>query len=230
MTDSETAASDGDSGKDGDSNGESSENGDGNADSEDRPSLAEQRGVDGHVYQPAEDSALLAEAAIDDMTDPERVLEVGTGSGWVAEQVAGETDACVVGSDLNPHACRQARDRGVAAVRADLVAPFAADSVDAVLFNPPYLPTDPDNEWGDWMEHALSGGEDGRRLIRPFLADVGRILRPGGAVYLLVSSLTGYEVVVDLAREASFEIEELRQESYPFEVLSVLRLTAVDLS
>ncbi|MFB6233167.1 MAG: HemK2/MTQ2 family protein methyltransferase, partial [Haloarculaceae archaeon] len=130
------------------------------SDDADRPSLAEQRGVDGHVYQPAEDSALLAKAAIDDMTAPERVLEVGTGSGWVAEQIASDTEARVVGSDLNPHACRQARERGVEAARADLVAPFAADGFDAVLFNPPYLPTDPDNEWGDWMEHALSGGTD----------------------------------------------------------------------
>jgi len=202
----------------------------GDGDSDSRPTLAEQRGVDGHVYQPAEDSALLAEAAIEDMAAPDRVLEVGTGSGWVAEQVADETDARVVGSDLNPHACRQARDRGVAAVRADLVAPFAADSVDAVLFNPPYLPTDPDNEWGDWMEHALSGGEDGRRLIRPFLADVGRVLTADGAVYLLVSSLTGYEVVVDLAQEAGFTTAELRQDSYPFEVLSVLRLTTADVA
>jgi len=204
---------------------ENLDNGNADTNGENRPSLAEQRGVDGHVYQPAEDSALLAEAAIEDMVDPDRVLEVGTGSGWVAEQIQTETDAHVVGSDLNPHACRQARERGVAAVRADLVAPFAADSVDAVLFNPPYLPTDPDNEWGDWMEHALSGGEDGRRLIRPFLADVGRVLTADGVVYLLVSSLTGYEVVVDLAHEAGFETDELRQESYPFEVLSVLRLS-----
>ena len=192
---------------------------------DDRPSLAEQRGVDGHVYQPAEDSALLAKAAIDDMDAPERVLEVGTGSGWVAEQVASETNARVVGSDLNPHACQQARERGVAAVRADLVAPFADDGFDVVLFNPPYLPTDPDNEWGDWMEHALSGGEDGRRLIVPFLDDVGRVLTTGGAVYLLVSSLTGYEIVVDLAEDAGFVTTEVAQESYPFEVLSVLRLT-----
>ncbi|ESS09438.1 MAG: HemK-related putative methylase, partial [uncultured archaeon A07HN63] len=178
-----------------------------------------------HVYQPAEDSALLARAAIDDMTAPEHVLEVGTGSGWVAEQVADETDARVVGSDLNPHACRQAQERGVGAVRADLVAPFAADGFDAVLFNPPYLPTDPDNEWDDWMEHALSGGTDGRRLIVPFLDDVGRVLQPDGAVYLLVSSLTGYEIVVDLAEEAGFATTEVAQESYPFEVLSVLRLS-----
>ena len=196
-------------------------------DAESRSQLAERRGVDPEVYQPAEDSGLLAEAAVDSLSDPGTVLEVGTGSGWVAEQVAAETGARVVGSDLNPHACQQARERGVEAVRADLLDPFADDAFDAVLFNPPYLPTDPDNEWDDWMEHALSGGEDGRRLIVPFLEDADRVLTPGGEVYLLVSSLTGYDIVVDLAREAGFSVEEVLQESYPFEVLSILRLRPV---
>ena len=77
------------------------------------------------------------------------------------------------------------------------------------------------------MEHALSGGEDGRRLIVPFLQDVGRVLAPGGAVYLLVSSLTGYDIVVDLAEEAGFSVDEVVQESYPFEVLSILQLQPV---
>jgi len=196
-------------------------------DAESRSQLAERRGVDPEVYQPAEDSGLLAEAAVDSLSDPGTVLEVGTGSGWVAEQVAAETSARVIGSDLNLHACRQARDRGVEAVRADLLDPFADDTFDAVLFNPPYLPTDPDNAWDDWMEHALSGGEDGRRLIVPFLRDVGRVLAPGGEVYLLVSSLTGYDVVVALAEEAGFAVDEVLQESYPFEVLSILRLRPV---
>jgi len=196
-------------------------------DEDSRSKLAERRGVDPDVYQPAEDSGLLAEAAIESLSEPELVLEVGTGSGWVAEQVDAETGARVIGSDLNPHACRQARERGVEAVRADLLGPFADDTFDAVLFNPPYLPTDPDNEWDDWMEHALSGGEDGRRLIVPFLKDVGRVLAPGGEVYLLVSSLTGYDIVVDLAEEAGFSVDEVAQESYPFEVLSILRLQPV---
>jgi len=196
-------------------------------DADSRSQLAERRGVDPEVYQPAEDSGLLAEAAVDSLSDPGTVLEVGTGSGWVAEQVAAETSARVIGSDLNPHACRQASDRGVEAVRADLLDPFADDAFDAVLFNPPYLPTDPDNAWDDWMEHALSGGEDGRRLIVPFLRDVGRVLASGGEVYLLVSSLTGYDVVVALAEEAGFAVDEVLQESYPFEVLSILRLRPV---
>ena len=186
------------------------------------PDLAERRGLDPTVYQPAEDSGLLAEAAIDAAHG--RVLEVGTGSGWVAAQIATERGSDVVGSDLNPHAVRQARDRGVEGVVADLCSPFRANAFDTVCFNPPYLPTDPDNEWDDWMEHALSGGESGRALIEPFLADVSRILAPGGVVLLLVSSLTGYDEVLSLVEDAGFTHGVVVEESFPFETLTVLRL------
>ncbi|MEF8780835.1 MAG: HemK2/MTQ2 family protein methyltransferase [Haloferacaceae archaeon] len=187
--------------------------------------LAERRGFETHVYQPAEDSALLASAAVDLVRDGDRVLEVGTGSGWIAERVREGADARVIASDLNPHACRQARDRGLEAVRTDLVSPFRADAFDLVAFNPPYLPTDPDNEWGDWMEVALSGGETGRRIVEPFLADVGRVLAPAGNVLLLVSSLTDREAVEALAADAGFATEAVREEAYPFETLWVLRLS-----
>ena len=185
--------------------------------------LAALRGADDAVvYQPAEDSGLLAEAAVAEAHG--RVLEVGTGSGWVAERIGDERGLDVVGSDRNPHAAREARGRGVEAVVADLLDPFRADAFDAVCFNPPYLPTDPDNEWGDWMERALSGGESGRELIEPFLADVGRVLAPGGVVLLLVSSLTGYEEVLALVDEAGFSHEPVVEESFPFETLTVLAL------
>jgi len=185
--------------------------------------LAERRGLDDAVvYQPAEDSGLLAEAAIEEAHG--RVLEVGTGSGWVAQRIAEERGLDVVGSDRNPHAARQARERGVEGVVADLLSSFRVDAFDAVCFNPPYLPTDPDNEWDDWMEHALSGGESGRELIEPFLDDVGHVLAPGGVVLLLVSSLTGYDEVLALAEDAGFAAEPVIEESFPFETLTVLAL------
>ncbi len=130
----------------------------------------------------------------------------------------------VVGSDVNPHACVQASERGVEAVRADLLEPFQDEVFDAILFNAPYLPTDSDDERDDWMEVALSGGEDGRAVVEPFLASVGRVLAPDGAVYLLVSSLTGVEEVVDLAASEGFSAAALRDESFPFETLTVLKL------
>ncbi|MFB6123124.1 MAG: HemK2/MTQ2 family protein methyltransferase [Haloferacaceae archaeon] len=184
--------------------------------------LADRRGTETAVYQPAEDSRLLADAAVEYAHG--LTLDVGTGSGWVAEQVAAETDARVVASDVNPHACREARSRGLDVVRTDLVAAFRDDAFDTVCFNPPYLPTDPENEWSDWMERALSGGESGRAVIDPFLDAVGRVLAPGGCVLVLVSSLTGFDEVVARAERREFGVDEVRQESYPFETLSVLRL------
>jgi|AntRauTorcE11898_2_1112593.scaffolds.fasta_scaffold02610_5 release factor glutamine methyltransferase len=184
--------------------------------------LAARRGEETKVYQPAEDSGLLADAAEEFARG--RTLEVGTGSGWVAEQTAPHVSK-MIAADVNPHACQQARERGIDTVRTNLLDAFADGSFETVLFNPPYLPTDPENEWDDWMEQALSGGESGRELIEPFLADLGRVLAPGGQALLLVSSLAGYEEVETLARDAGFVPEEVRQESYPFETLSILRLT-----
>jgi release factor glutamine methyltransferase len=176
------------------------------------------------VYEPAEDSRLLAETAADRIAGG-LVLEVGVGSGYVAATVAAETGADVVGCDINPEACARAREAGIRTVRANLTAPFAADSFDAVLFNPPYLPTPPEAEWDDPLEYALSGGEDGRRVIRPFLADLGRVLRPAGRAYLLVSSLTDIGAVRDRAAAAGLAAAETAEESFPFERLVVLEIT-----
>ncbi|MEZ3114890.1 HemK2/MTQ2 family protein methyltransferase [Halobaculum sp. MBLA0147] len=189
-----------------------------------REELAARRGLDQPVYQPAEDSGLLASAGREHATGV--VVEVGTGSGWVAQRVAESPGVdCVVGTDVNPHACREARERGVESARVDLVSALATDAVDTLLFNPPYLPTDPEAEWDDWQEAALSGGTDGRAVIEPFLDAAGRVLAPDGQVLLLVSSLTGFADVVEYAVARGFDAETVAEESYPYESLSVLRLT-----
>ncbi|WP_323190137.1 HemK2/MTQ2 family protein methyltransferase [Halostella sp. PRR32] len=192
--------------------------------------LADRRGIETEVYQPAEDSHLLATAAVETVGDGDRVLDVGTGSGYVAGSVAEETGAEVVASDLNPHACQQARERAAAAgvdisvVRGDLVAPFRDGAFDAILFNPPYLPASEEAERDDWMEVALSGGESGRAVVDPFLDAVGRVLAPGGVVCLLVSTLTGFDEVIARADDQGFSAETVVEESYPFETLSILAL------
>jgi len=188
-----------------------------------KPSLADRRDTE-TVYQPAEDSKLLADAAIGGIQSTDRVLDVGTGSGYVARRVAEATGAVAVGSDLNPHACRQAHAGGVPAVRANLVAPFRADSFEVVVCNPPYLPTDPDSGWGDWMERALSGGPDGRAVVEPLLDDLRRVLTPDGRAFLLVSSLTGIGAVRTHARANGLTSAEVAEESHPHERLVVLDL------
>jgi release factor glutamine methyltransferase len=190
---------------------------------DDRPALADSRGVD-TVYQAAEDSALLAEAAVGSIPPTALVLEVGTGSGYVADRIATETGARVVASDLNPEACRQARAAGLDVFRANLLDPVADGRLDVVVFNPPYLPTTPETEWGDWMEAALSGGESGRAVIEPFLADLARVLRPDGFGLLLASTLSDLDAVRSAATDAGLAPTVVAEESHPFERLVVFRL------
>lgn len=188
--------------------------------------LAERRGERYDVYEPAEDSAVLAGEVVDDLADaaPALVLDVGTGSGYVGHRIAEATGARVVGIDVNPEACRAAVEAGVEAVRGDLTAPFADGVFDVVAFNPPYLPATNEAAWDDWFETAITGGETGRELVEAFLDDVGRVLAPDGVGYLLVSSYTGVDVVVDYAAARGFSAVALADASFPGETLTVLKL------
>lgn len=184
------------------------------------------------VYQPAEDSALLAGEAVDDVRGAAaaRVLDVGTGSGYVGARLAEATGARVVGIDLNPEACRRARERGLDVVLGDLVAPFRDGAFDIVAVNPPYLPAVEEGEfvevaeWDDWFDVAVTGGETGRELVERFLDGVGRVLAPDGAVYLLVSTYTGVDAVVERASARGFSAVALADAAFPGETLTVLKL------
>lgn len=176
------------------------------------------------VYQPAEDSRLLASTAIERITTDERVLDVGTGSGYIAATVHEETHATVIGTDVNPYACQQAREKGCDVVRTDLVSGICGP-FDAILFNPPYLPTDSDEERGDWMERALSGGPDGRAVIDGFLDSVRRVLTDNGRIYLLASTLSNPDSVRARAATNGFETEIIAEKPIPFETLVVFEIT-----
>lgn len=186
--------------------------------------LAERRGFDFEVYEPAEDSRLLAETVAEHLDTPGRLLDVGTGTGYVGARIRDEMNGRIVGVDLNPHACRRARENGVDAVRGDLTEPFRADSFDVVVFNPPYLPTTPESERADWLAVALSGGESGRTVIEQFLADLARILSPDGVAFLLVSTYAGVEEVAAYAGRHGFHAVALADVSFPGETLTVLKL------
>ncbi|WP_332448820.1 HemK2/MTQ2 family protein methyltransferase [Methanoculleus sp.] len=175
------------------------------------------------VYSPAEDSFLLLRAALAEVRPTDRVLEVGTGSGYVAAGLSGR--AAVVATDINPHAVACARARGVAAVRTDLFSGLCGP-FDLILFNPPYLPTLPEERIDDWLEYALDGGPTGRVVIERFVAEIGRVLSPFGRVLLLVSSLTDPGAVRELfARQGfvAFIVDEERVEDETLYVIRAMR-------
>jgi len=63
-----------------------------------------------------------------------------------------------------------------------------AKTYDYILANPPYIPTSDPNMDDSVLKYepskSLYGGDDGLDLIRPFLTDAYRYLKPGGKIYM----------------------------------------------
>lgn len=176
-----------------------------------------------HVYPVEADTLLMLEAAREECRTDDRVLEVGTGSGHIAASLH-PLVGCILAVDINPHAAHAARRRGLDVVRTDLFAGLRG-RFDLVLFNPPYLPTSPEERIDDWLEYALDGGPDGRRTITRFLGGLREVLAPRGRALLLVSALTGIGEVRALAGACGYATGVVRECVTEGERLVVLRIT-----
>lgn len=182
--------------------------------------------LDRQVYQPAEDSALLVDAAQTVLEPGWLVVDTGTGSGVVGDRLRRESDVRVIATDINPFACREAAARGLDVARMSLLDGLAARSVDAAVFNPPYLPAD-DRLPDDWLDRATTGGPTGIELVTDWIDDLRRVLRPGGVGVCLVSSLTDIDAVVDHAESGGLTVTHLDERSFAFEQLVALGLRPV---
>lgn len=182
-----------------------------------------------NVYEPAEDSFLLADACLNYINESSLVLEVGTGSGFISSVISANiNNVSVIGSDISPLALACARKNGIEVVRSDLFGAFRNHVFDTIVFNPPYLPTADDERLGGWLNYAFDGGADGRATIRAFLSRVRNYLKPGGDILILVSSLTGPQEVIRRMEEAGFNTGIEGEEQCFFEKLMVLHGTATD--
>jgi release factor glutamine methyltransferase len=174
------------------------------------------------VYQPDADTYLLLEAARKEVRTGDRVLEVGTGSGHISCELV--KVAVVVATDINPHAVRCAGKAGIEVVLADLVSGLRG-TFDLILFNPPYLPTQPAERVDDWLEYALDGGENGRAVIERFARSVGDVLAPDGRILLLLSSLTGINEVQELFAGLGYSPVIVLRQEVEDEMLFVFRIS-----
>ncbi|MFA4957679.1 MAG: HemK2/MTQ2 family protein methyltransferase [Candidatus Methanoperedens sp.] len=174
-----------------------------------------------HVYEPCEDSFLLAQAALSIIQNSENILEVGCGSGIISASIKNNTHARITGIDINPHAAKCTKENGIDAIRGDLLSCIKG-KFDIIIFNPPYLPTNDKERTSDWINVALDGGSDGREIINRFLEKASHHLVDNGRILMLVSSFTGIEEVKSRMISLGYYVEEISKERYNFEELLVI--------
>jgi release factor glutamine methyltransferase len=178
------------------------------------------------VYEPCEDSFLLAQAALSIIQNSENILEVGCGSGIISAVIKNNTKARITGIDINPHAVQCTKENGVDAIRGNLLSCIKG-KFEIIIFNPPYLPTNDEERTSDWINVALDGGNDGREIINRFLVEACDHLVENGRILMLVSSFTGIEEVKSKMISLGYFVKEISKERYNFEELLVIAGTIV---
>jgi SAM-dependent methyltransferase len=109
---------------------------------------------------------------------PSRVLDVGCGQGELAQRIATELRAEVVGVDQSPRMVELTRERGVDARRGDVQAlDFADESFDCVV--------------AAWMLFHVPDLDRG-------LSEIARVLRPGGRLVAATNSADHLQELHDL--------------------------------
>jgi release factor glutamine methyltransferase len=181
-----------------------------------------------YVYEPAEDSFLIADAGLKEAEPGMRILEVGTGSGFVSAVLQANIKGIyLVATEINPHAASCARANCVEVIRTDLfrgIRPEKPENrFDLILFNPPYLPTSKDEKVPGWLNYAFDGGLSGRETLDRFLDEVKDYLKPGGKILVLISSITGLENVREKMKCLGFKVDIVEREKVSFEELMVVR-------
>ena len=164
-----------------------------------------------HVYSPREDSKLLQRVVEEYMKKfkPKRVLDMGTGSGIQAITAKKTYSAAeVFGADINPMAVdlavenAKSNDVEVKFFVSDLFERFQDQKFDLIIFNAPYLPSEPP------IDPIWSGGE---KFIMKFIKLAKMHLNPDGRILFVYSSKS----------PVKFEHKIVAQEKVFFETLYV---------
>uniref|UniRef100_A0A7C2S3Z1 Protein methyltransferase n=1 Tax=Archaeoglobus fulgidus TaxID=2234 RepID=A0A7C2S3Z1_ARCFL len=173
------------------------------------------------IYEPAEDSELLLEAALKEIKPEDEVIEIGAGSGFVAERLK---DMCkyILTTDISPYAARELRCRGLDVVMTD-IAGGIKKKFSLVLFNPPYVELEDELKKGDWLDVAIDGGKRGLEVIRKFLDSLEEIMDDGGRAILIASSQNEPEIF-DLIKSKKFVYEITGKKGVFFEMLYAIKI------
>jgi len=177
------------------------------------------------IYEPAEDSYLLAESVKKYARGS--VLDIGTGSGIQAKTAASlkavkKVLAVDIQSDVVA-SLKKEKLKKITVQKSDLFSAVKG-KFDTIVFNPPYLPLD--EREAEESRYTTTGGKKGYEVLQQFLYGVNDYLVKDGICLILFSSLTRKEKVDAFIDEIGYEKEKLSEQALGgFETLYVYKIT-----
>lgn len=153
--------------------------------------------VNQDVLIPRPETEHLVEAALAAIAEsnPDRILDIGTGSGAIAISIALGSQRPVEACDISIAALavaernRRLHNAPVFFFAGDLASAVRPNSIDLLVSNPPYVPANDKStiqaEVRDWEpEVALYGGDSGNEIYALLTAQASAIVRPGGRLMM----------------------------------------------
>lgn len=180
--------------------------------------------------------------------------EIGPGSGIVISAVSKYLPFShgYFAVDINAHAClatqktSRANNVNVETVNMDLLSSFKCNSIDLLIFNPPYVPTDCDERDAVSEKHKFydkeaekvyektgdekmlikswAGGVDGCEIINKVLFNLDNILAPDGIFYLLIATFNHPHLIKSKLVKMGYQVREVIERKIRGEHLIVLKI------
>lgn len=212
-----------------------------------------------NVYEPAEDTFILLDALELELANikaqkPLVVAEIGTGSGVIITALAKYLDFQpfgFFGIDINKFCCdatartAMANDVNVEIINMDLLTAFKKNSIDLLVFNPPYVPTETSQPldileqsklYDDEAEQVFktnenkmlikswAGGTDGSEVIDRVIFSLDDILSQNGTFFLLLIKDNKPEIIRAKLETLGFSSTQIIDRKIRGEHLLVLKI------
>lgn len=172
------------------------------------------------MYLPSDDTFLLAESV--KCYKGKSALEIGVGSGTILK-VLHENYKIVAGTDLDIGSllyCKENLSNDLMLACCDAASAFRY-RFDLIVFNPPYLPVE-DNEEKD---SAIHGGPCGIETTLHFINSAISLLGDGGKMLIITSNLSYNTKLGKLILQNKLKSREIRESKLFFETLTVLEIS-----
>lgn len=185
------------------------------------------------VYAPQDDSRLLAFVLGSEDLRGARVLDLCTGSGFLAVTAARAGAREVVAVDVSRRAVVTARrnlrrngeDGHVR--RGDLLRAANPGHYDVIVSNPPYVPAPGDELLSRGRARAWDAGSDGRAIIDRICTEAPARLRPGGRLLLVHSHVSDVRRTLRMLRDEGLVTDVVRRRRIAFGPVMNRRATAL---